>query len=101
MRALLTGEEAVGALVEWVLGEAKHDDILLDLQPYLGVPGVLPVLPLLLPGLGFGLDLWGAFGADFCPSPSIGVVGHHRQRYVSRYVWKAPAVSFAPWPSLK
>ena len=55
-RALLTGVEAVGALVEWVLG----------------VPGVLPVLPLLLPGLGFGLDLWGAFGADFCPGPSVG-----------------------------
>ena len=47
----------MGALVEWVLG----------------VPGVLPVLPLLLPRLGFGLDLWGAFGADFSPSPSMGV----------------------------
>ena len=46
------GEEAVGALVEWVLGEAQHDNILLDLQPYLGVPGVLPVLPLSLLGLG-------------------------------------------------
>ena len=73
-QALLTGEEAVGALVEWVLGEAQHYDLLLDLQPYLGVPGVLPVLPLLLLGLGFGLDLWGAFGADFCPGPSVGVV---------------------------
>ena len=52
MRALLTGEEAVGALVEWVLGEAQHYDLLLDLQPYLGVPGVLPVLPLVLLGLG-------------------------------------------------
>ena len=50
----------MGALVEWVLGEAKHDDILLDLQPYLGVPGVLPVLPLVLLRLG-----------------------HHRQRYIS------------------
>ena len=59
-RALLTGEEAVGALVEWVLGEAKHDDILLDFKPYLGVCGALPVLLLLLLGLG-----------------------HHRQRYVS------------------
>ena len=67
------GEEAVGALVEWVLGEVQHDDILLDLQPYLGVPSVLPVLPLVLLGLGFGLDLWGAFGADFCPGPSVGV----------------------------
>ena len=46
------GEEAVGALVEWVLGEAKCDDILMDLQPYLGVPGVLSVLPLVLLGLG-------------------------------------------------
>ena len=43
------GEEAVGALVEWVLG--GHC--------------VLPVLPLVLLGLGFGLDLWGAMGADF------------------------------------
>ena len=51
-RALLTGEEAVGALVEWVLGEVQHDDILLDLQPYLGVCGALPVLLLLLLGLG-------------------------------------------------
>ena len=56
-RALLTGEEAVGALAEWVLG--GH--------------GVLPVLPLVLLGLGFGLDLWGAFGANFCPCPSVGV----------------------------
>ena len=60
MRALLTGEEAVGALVEWVLGEVKHDDILLDLEPYLGVRGALPVLLLLLLGLG-----------------------HHHQQYVS------------------
>ena len=50
----------MGALVEWVLGKTQHEDLLLDLQPYLGVPGVLPVLPLLLLGLG-----------------------HHRQRYVS------------------
>ena len=47
----------MGALVEWVLG----------------VRGALPVLLLLLLGLGFGLDLWGAFEADFCPGPSIGV----------------------------
>ena len=47
---MLTGEEAVRALA--------------SLE---GVPGVLPVLPLLLPGLGFGLDLWGAFGATFAP----------------------------------
>ena len=60
MRALLMGEEAVGALVEWVLGEVQHDDILLDLEPYLGVRGALPVLLLLLLGLG-----------------------HHCQRYVS------------------
>ena len=51
-RALLTGEEAVGALVEWVLGEAQHYDLFLDLQPYLGVYGVLPVLPLILLRLG-------------------------------------------------
>ena len=61
-RALLTGEEAVGALVWWVLG--GHS--------------VLPVLPLVLLGLGFGLDLWGSSGDVFCPSPSVGVVGHHR-----------------------
>ena len=67
------GEEAVGALVESVLGEVQHDDILLDFEPYLGVRGALPVLPLLLLGLSFGLDLWGAFGADFCPGPSVGV----------------------------
>ena len=54
------GEEAAGALVEWVLGEVQHDDILLDFEPYLGVHGALPVLLLLLLGLG-----------------------HHRQRYVS------------------
>ena len=52
MRALLTGEEAVGALVEWVLGEVQHDKILSDLQPYLGVRGALPVLLQLLLGLG-------------------------------------------------
>ena len=63
----------MGALVEWVLGEAQHDDLLLDLRPYLGDHGVLPVLPLSLLGLGFGLDLWGAIEADFCPGPSIGV----------------------------
>ena len=50
----------MGALVEWVLGEVQHDDILLVLEPYLGVRGALPVLLLLLLGLG-----------------------HHRQRYVS------------------
>ena len=63
----------MGALVEWVLGEAQHYDLLLDLQPYLGVPGVLPVLPLLLLGLGFGLDLWGSSGDVFCPGPSVAV----------------------------
>ena len=41
-------------------GEVQHDDILLDLEPYLGVRSALPVLLLLLLGLG-----------------------HHRQRYVS------------------
>ena len=60
MRALLTGEEAVGALAEWVLGEVQHDDILQDLEPYLGGCGALPVLLLLLLRLG-----------------------HHRQRYIS------------------
>ena len=63
----------MGALVEWVLGEAQHDDLLLDLRPYLGDHGVLPVLPQVLLGLGFSLDLWGAIGADFCPSPSVAV----------------------------
>ena len=46
------GEEAVGALIEWVLGKTQHDDLLLGLQPYLGVLRVLPVLPLSLLGLG-------------------------------------------------
>ena len=63
----------MGALVERVLGEAQHDNLLLDLHPYLGVHGVLPVLPLLLLGLGFGLDLWGSSGDVFCPGPSAAV----------------------------
>ena len=42
----------MGALVEWVLGEVQHDDILLELQAYLSVRGALPVLLLLLLGLG-------------------------------------------------
>ena len=50
----------MGALVEWVLGEVQHGEILQDLEPYLGVRGALPVLLLLLLGLG-----------------------HHRQQYVS------------------
>ena len=50
----------MGAFVEWVLQEVQHEDILLDPRPDLGVRGALPVLPLLLLGLG-----------------------HHRQRYVS------------------
>ena len=50
----------MGALVEWVLGVTQHDDLLLALQPYLGVRSALPVLLLLLLRLG-----------------------HHRQRYVS------------------
>ena len=41
----------MGALVEWVLG----------------VRGALPVLLLLLLGLGFGLDLWGSSGTSFAP----------------------------------
>ena len=63
----------MGALVEWVLGEVQQYYLLQDLQPYLGDHGVLPVLPLVLLGLGFSFDLWGAFGADFCPGPSVGV----------------------------
>ena len=46
------GEEAVGALVEWVLGEVQQYDLLLDPEPYLCVRGTLPVLPLSLLGLG-------------------------------------------------
>ena len=42
----------MGALVEWVLGEVQHDDVLLGSEPYLGVHGALPVLLLLLLGLG-------------------------------------------------
>ena len=63
----------MGALIEWVLGKTQHDDLLLALQPYLGVRGALPVLLLVLLGLSVGLNLWGAFGADFCPGPSVGV----------------------------
>ena len=51
MRALLTGDEAVGAL-EWVIGEVQQYDLLQDLQPYLGVRGALPVLLQSLLGLG-------------------------------------------------
>ena len=51
MRALLTGDEAVGALLEWVLGEVQYY-LLQDLQPYLGVRGALPVLLLSLLRLG-------------------------------------------------
>ena len=51
MRALLTGDEAVGALLEWVLGEVQYY-LLQDLQPYLGVRGALPVLLQSLLGLG-------------------------------------------------
>ena len=50
----------MGALVKWILGKVQHDDILLELQAYLSVRGALPVLLLLLLGLG-----------------------HHHQRYVS------------------
>ena len=50
-RALLTGDEAVGALLEWVLGEVQYY-LLQDLQPYLGVCGALPVLLQSLLGLG-------------------------------------------------
>ena len=42
----------MGALAEWVLGEVQHDNIPLDLEPYLDVRGALPVLPLSLLGLG-------------------------------------------------
>ena len=35
----------MGALVEWVLGEAQHDNVLLDLESYIGGRGALPVLP--------------------------------------------------------
>ena len=50
-RALLMGDEAVGALLEWVLGEVQYY-LLQDLQPYLGVRGALPVLLQSLLGLG-------------------------------------------------
>ena len=67
------GDEAVGALLEWVLGEVQQYDLLLDPQPYLCVRGALPVLPQSLLGLSLHLDLWDAFGADFSPGPSLGV----------------------------
>ena len=56
----------MGAL-EWVLGKVQHDDLLLDLEPYLGVRDALPVLLRILLGLSFGLDLWGAIGAAVAP----------------------------------
>ena len=56
-----------------VLGEVQHDDVLVDLEPYLVGRGALPGLLRLLLGLGYTLDLWGAIGADFRPSPSVGV----------------------------
>ena len=62
----------MGAL-EWVLGKVQHDDDLQDLEPYLNVHSALPALLRLLLGLGFMLDLWGTFGADFSPGPSMGV----------------------------
>ena len=45
----------------------QHDDIPLDLEPYLGVRGALPALLRLLLGLSFGLDLWGALEPTFAP----------------------------------
>ena len=56
----------MGAL-EWVLGEVQQYDLLLDLQPYLGVRGALPVLPRSLLGLSLCLDLWGAMEPTFAP----------------------------------
>ena len=59
-----------------------HQYLLWDPQPYLVDRGALPVLLLVLLGLGFYLDLWGAIGADFSPGPSMGVLGLDCQRYV-------------------
>ena len=78
--ALLTREEAVGAL------ECRMSS---------SVPRALHVLPLALLGLGFSLDLWGAFGADFCPGPSVGVAWPSSSAIRSRCIFKA-GVSFAP-----
>ena len=36
--------------LQWVLEEVRHVQLLLDLQPYLGVGGVVPVLLLRLLG---------------------------------------------------
>ena len=55
----------MGALVERVLEEAQHYDLLLVLEPYLRGCDALPVLPLSLLGLSCGLDLWGAMEPTF------------------------------------
>ena len=83
----------MGALVKWVLGKLQHDNLLQDPQPYLGVRGALPVLLLFLLGLSFGLDLWGAFGAAFCPGPSVGVAWTSSSAIHSRSIFKAFGVS--------
>ena len=70
----------MGALVERVLEEAQHYDLLLVLEPYLRGRDALPVLLRILLGLGLRLDLWGAIGADFSPGPSMGGLGLDPQR---------------------
>ena len=50
-----------------VLGEVQHDDVLVDLEPYLVGRGALPGLLRLLLGLGYTLDLWGALEPTCAP----------------------------------
>ena len=75
--ALLTGEKAVGAVIG--SGGGTHYDLLKDLDPYLSDRGALLALLLVLLGLVIAGPL-GCFGANFCPGPSMGVLGLARQR---------------------
>ena len=52
----------------------QHKDLLRP-QAYPVVRGALLVLPRSLLRLGYYLDLWGAFEADFYPGPSVGEAG--------------------------
>ena len=57
----------MGALVEWVLEEVQHYDLLKDLKSYLSDRDAPLALLLVLLRLGFSLDLWGALGPSFAP----------------------------------
>ena len=55
------------AALELILGEIQHYDLLEDLEPYLSDRGALLALLLVLLGLSYGLDLWGALEPTFAP----------------------------------